>query len=98
LYANWIKEKPVLAEIDSQELPSEDDRLRLKAFRNGVQHLDDRVVKGKSRGQLTFVKLCPKHAEFEGVEIGYLELARWIDQLDSLASRLTSELAPSDWP
>lgn len=68
------------------------NRQRIAILRNATEHLETRLVKGKiSEGDYVMLCLGEDSCELERRSISYEELASWLTEMHSLASRLASE-------
>ena len=81
-----------LPDIDRDELPTSSDRKRIDNIRDAMQHMDDRISKGRAGADIAPIGLNVKSdsVELDHEEIYYAELALWIQQIYRVAEQLTN--------
>ena len=68
------------------------NRRRIAILRNATEHLETRLLKGTIReGDYVMLCLGEDSCELEHQSISYEELANWLSEMHSLASRLAFE-------
>ena len=64
---------------------------RLRAIRNVIQHMDERIIEGKIRdGEAVTLVPTSTHLSLGGVSISYQELGTWLTELYGLACKLAT--------
>jgi len=86
-FARRLREESELAAaIPSLGALRKDSMRRVGILRNGTEHLDHRVIKGKiAEGDLSAIWLDEEYMEFEGTRIQYSEFGNWLTELHGLA-------------
>jgi hypothetical protein len=69
-----------------------EDRSRVRRLRNAMQHMDERISKGRAGENIAPIGLNVKSEsiELDHIEIYHSELAAWIQQIHKIAERLIS--------
>lgn len=93
---NFLRAMPERAElgglIPNLSVMVKANRKRIAILRNATEHLETRLVKGKiSEGDYVMLCLGEDSCELERNSISYAELAGWLTEMHSLASRFASE-------
>ena len=93
---NFLRAMPKRAEIagliPDLAVMIKANRQRIAILRNATEHLETRLMKGKiSEGDYVMLCLGEDSCELERRSISYEELASWLTEMHSLASRLASE-------
>ena len=72
-----------LPQIDRKKLPKGNDKKRVDHIRDAIQHMDDRISKGRAGRDIPPIGLMVKSdsIELEDIEISFDELAHWIQQV-----------------
>ena len=81
-----------LPDIHRDELPKSSNRKRIDNIRDAIQHMDDRISKGRAGADIAPIGLNVKSdsVELDHEEIYYAELALWIQQIYRVAEQLTN--------
>jgi hypothetical protein len=79
-----------LPQVAREELPKKSDRNRVKRIRHAIQHMDERIARGKAGADIAPIGLNVKSdsVELDHEEIYFTELASWIQQIYKVAVRL----------
>jgi hypothetical protein len=79
-----------LPQINREDLPSTTNRKRINDIRDAIQHMDDRISKGRAGKDIAPIGLNVKSdsIELDNEEIYFVELAQWIEQVYAVTERL----------
>jgi hypothetical protein len=92
IYRERQRTNEPLPDIHRDELPKSSNRKRIDNIRDAIQHMDDRISKGRAGADIAPIGLNVKSdsVELDHEEIYYAELALWIQQIYGVAEQLTN--------
>jgi hypothetical protein len=92
IYRERQRTNEPLPDIHRDELPKSSNRKRIDNIRDAIQHMDDRISKGRAGADIAPIGLNVKSdsVELDHEEIYYAELALWIQQIYRVAEQLTN--------
>jgi hypothetical protein len=92
IYRERQRTNEPLPDIHRDELPKSSNRRRIDNIRDAIQHMDDRISKGRAGADIAPIGLNVKSdsVELDHEEIYYAELALWIQQIYRVAEQLTN--------
>jgi hypothetical protein len=84
-----------MPQIDRQEIPSARNKKRINDIRDAIQHMDDRISKGRAGADTAPIGLNVKSdsIELDNEEIYFDELAHWVRQVYAVTERLAGYTA-----
>jgi hypothetical protein len=97
IYRERQRTNEPLPQIHKHELPTSGDRKRIDNIRDAIQHMDDRISKGRAGADIAPIGLNVKSDSIELAheEIYFTELASWIEQVHNVAEQLITYTPPS---
>jgi hypothetical protein len=90
LHKERERESDPLPHIGREEVPKKSSRDRVMRIRHAIQHMDERISKGRAGADIAPIGLNVKSdsIELDHEEIYFAELASWIRQVYKVAERL----------
>jgi hypothetical protein len=90
LHREQSRSSEPLPQIAREDIPSSTARKRINEIRDGIQHMDDRITKGRAGRDIAPIGLVVKSdsIELDNKEIYFVELAHWIEQVYAITERL----------
>lgn len=89
-FVRSIADHPELgSEIGQLDVLRSSNRKRVQKIRNAIEHMDDRIRKGKIQtDDFTALWMDEDYLTLEGHQIKYEELGEWLSELHTLAGQL----------
>jgi hypothetical protein len=86
-----------MPQIARKEIPNARNRKRVNDIRDAIQHMDDRISKGRAGADVAPIGLNVKSDSIElgNEEIYFVELAHWVRQVYEVTERLAGYTATS---
>jgi hypothetical protein len=96
LYKERERANEALPQIARENLPKKSNMKRVMRIRHAIQHMDDRISKGRAGADIAPIGLNVKSdsVELDHEEIYFVELASWIQQIYNVAMQLVMYETP----
>jgi hypothetical protein len=90
LHREQSRSSEPLPQITREDIPSSTARKRINDIRDAMQHMDDRISKGRAGRDIAPIGLNVKSdsIELDNEEIYFVELVHWIEQIYAVTERL----------